>query len=179
MVPFASRFFDPGVIPQDLVAGIIAAFIGLVILYSLKPHLVVEPVKPKVPSEKGQLTFLVTNRGLIKVNEVRASLYEVREPGDIPARYPIELAISELFELPGRLSLRAARPASPGQQPGARNEFRFRSGPGVHIPFSVNSSILFQVSAKHNFTGYTKLFPWCGDIKELLYSPDDSPLAPD
>jgi hypothetical protein len=171
MVPVASRFFDPGIIPQDLVAGVIATFIGLVILYSFKPHLVIEPVKPAVPSEKGQLTFLVTNRGLIKVNEVRASLYEVREPRDIQSRYPIELVISELFELPGILSLRAARPTTHGQQPGARNKARFRSKTGVHIPFSVNSSILFQVSARHNFTGYTKLFPWQGDIKELLHSP--------
>jgi hypothetical protein len=171
MVPVASRFFDPGIIPQDLVAGVIATFIGLVILYSFKPHLVIEPVKPEMPSEKGQLTFLVTNRGLIKVNEVRASLYEVREPGDIQTRYPIELVISELSELPGILSLRAARPTTDGQQPGARNKARFRSKTGVHIPFSVNSSILFQVSARHNFTGYIKLFPWRGDIKELLYSP--------
>jgi hypothetical protein len=39
MIYVASGFFEADTIPQDMVTGVVVTFIGLVILFSIKPRL--------------------------------------------------------------------------------------------------------------------------------------------
>jgi hypothetical protein len=118
-------------VPQDLIIGVVTTFIGLLILFSIKPRLEVEP-KPCLPPNKGEKTttdvsrdersptlgFTVTNKGLRKVLEVQVRLFRIDRTETFD-RHKISLDIEELFEIRGRLS--RAKPymalAVRGQQP--------------------------------------------------------------
>ena len=136
----ASPWIDADSIPQDLIEGVITTFIGLMILFSIKPRLRIDlnpeetakaksderpkalsgggPVK-QGPKRSENFRFRVTNTRLSKVIEVRARLLRIRRPG---ARTPIGLVDEELFELRGHWSplrpscieLLQARLARPG-----------------------------------------------------------------
>jgi hypothetical protein len=108
----SSPWIDVHTIPQDLIEGVVATFIGLVILFSIKPRLKIEllPVGRKAkgnesdtgndqPSET--FSFRVTNRRWRKVTEVRVRLLRIPRGG---ARQKIDLTYDELFELRGRWS---------------------------------------------------------------------------
>ena len=116
-----SPWVDVHAIPQDLIEGVVSTFIGLMILFSIKPRLKIEllPVQRKdqsetsdtgngEPSEKSAsdprsetFRFKVTNQRLRKVTEVKVRLWRVTRAG---SRQAIDLVVDELFELRGRLS---------------------------------------------------------------------------
>ena len=96
-------------IPQDLIEGVIATFIGLVILFSIKPRLRIKLAEAeerakgttaadKQPSEN--FRFRVTNRRLRKVVEVKVQLLRIQGGW----RHKIDLVYNELFELRGKWS---------------------------------------------------------------------------
>lgn len=126
----ASPWIDGHAIPQDLIEGVISTFIGLLILFSIKPRLRIEflPVlgmakvkisgvtgdkQPETPADDQQaetaddeqrsetFKFKVTNRRLRKVVEVKIRLWRVRKVG---SRQAIDLVVDELFELRGNWS---------------------------------------------------------------------------
>ena len=122
----ASSWIDTDSIPQDLIEGVVTTFIGLVILFSIKPRLRIDLHRPDTkpdgkpgPSREPQETsggdgsgpkedepseifgFRVTNKRLSRVIEVRARLLRIRRHGQ---RKTIDLIADELFELRGQRS---------------------------------------------------------------------------
>jgi uncharacterized protein len=91
----ASSWVEARTIPRDLIIGIIGTFIGLVILFSIKPKLKIE-----LDPDGG---FRVTNKGLRQVIDVKARLFRVDGSGK-RLRHKIDLANDELFSIRGWLS---------------------------------------------------------------------------
>jgi len=111
---------------------VVTTFIGLLILFSIKPRLEVE-LKSRLPKNEAApatadgsrdqrsptLGFTVTNKGLRKGLEVQTRLFRI-DRTETFERYKICLDVDELFEIRGRLS--RAKPylalTVPGQQQG-------------------------------------------------------------
>jgi hypothetical protein len=104
-----SGFFDPINIPQDIITGIVATFVGLVILFCIKPRLTIELVRSfhtrSSGERSGRVTFVVTNKGAMQVIEVEARLFRVDVSVSPPTREPLDLRTSELFQLSGWANL--------------------------------------------------------------------------
>jgi len=106
----ADSWINVHAIPQDLIEGVITTFVGLVILFSIKPRLKIrlEPEKrgTSAGNDSGQqpsaFCFKVTNRRLRKVVELEARLLCIHEGG--MRREEIELTCNKLFELRGKWS---------------------------------------------------------------------------
>jgi hypothetical protein len=178
----ASSWIDANTIPQDLIEGIVTTFIGLLILFAIKPLLKIEPFQLK----EG-LGFRVSNCGLRRVVEVRVRLLRI---GQGKPRETINLVYDELFEIRGNLSplkpawrslLRAyTKRLSPdrsrreqakleiksckkdrGDDKDDRGHYTFLPEPGQLKEKIENLGdkdyILFQVTAKDSFTGSSRL----------------------
>jgi hypothetical protein len=106
----ADSWINVHAIPQDLIEGVITTFLGLVILFSIKPRIKIrlEPEKrgTNAGDDSGQQSpafcFKVTNRRLRKVVELEARLLWIHDGG--MRREEIELTCNKLFELRGKWS---------------------------------------------------------------------------
>jgi hypothetical protein len=127
VAPPPPSWIEVHTIPQDLILGVIATFVGLVILFSIKPRLKIDPLPVEGEAEdktsatgdddrSETFSFRVKNRRLRKVIEVKVRLLRIRKEG---SRKKIDLVDDELFELRGKLS-----PLKPGWWTLGRAEFR-------------------------------------------------------
>jgi hypothetical protein len=125
MLATQSGFFEPINIPQDIITGIVATFIGLAILFYIKPRLDIQLLQPstiKSSTERsGKAAFVVKNKGAMQVVEVEAKLFKVDVSVFPSRRELVDLTTSELFQLSGW--------ATPSQRrsviQGPKGEFRF------------------------------------------------------
>ncbi len=147
MLATASGFFEPAHIPQDVITGIVTTFIGLALLFCVKPSLDIRfpkaeksprrggirftrtrpavDIRPSGPTSStepvGTAAFVVTNRGVMQVVEVEARLFKVDVSVDPPTREPVKLRTPGLFQLSGRATPAKRRSVVHG----AKGEFRF------------------------------------------------------
>jgi hypothetical protein len=159
MTPIASALFDANSIPQDLVTGVIVTLLGLLILFSFKPRLSIEP-----RGSREEPSFLIANKGLMQVIEIRAKLFNIDRSKTPAKREPLELVVSELFQLPGKMSREKHRPGDLGK----KSEFWFgiKTESLDQIDLTGNNYLLFQVVGRHGFTNFTRL------AKRRIYSED-------
>jgi hypothetical protein len=157
MIYEASGFFEVDTIPQDMVTGVVVTFIGLVILFSIKPRLKIE-----LGGSRENPIFLVRNRGLMQVIEIRAKLFKI-DTSQTHTRETLQLRVPELFQLSGVWTPDTRRDGAPERSPNDRllkkNEFRFRVDKESLSKLEVSGRdyLLFQVIARHGFTNFTRL----------------------
>jgi hypothetical protein len=157
MIYVASGFFEADTIPQDMVTGVVVTFIGLVMLFSIKPRLKIE-----LRGSRENPFFLVRNRGLMQVIEIRAKLFKI-DTSQTRTREILQLRVSELFQLSGIWTPDTRRDGAPEGSSNGRllkkNEFRFRVDMVSLSKLEVRGHdyLLFQVIARHGFTNFTRL----------------------
>jgi hypothetical protein len=103
----AAAWFDARAIPQDLIEGVVTTFIGIAILFLIKPRLEIRLAAPRRTASRqddersDKFSFRVTNVGRLKAVEIKVRLLKVRRYGP---RKKIDLVTDELFELRGQWS---------------------------------------------------------------------------
>ena len=154
MQGIAAAYFEPQRILQDLVTGVVVTLIGLIALFAVKPNLRIDKdVKAPSSSDRTDYGFSVTNYGLLTVIEVKAKLFTVDASTGRRSRTYIELEFDEIFRLSGRIDkIRGSSYHLP-----LDNEFLFRVKEGETIDLSGRKYLVFQVSARHKFTNFTRL----------------------
>jgi hypothetical protein len=196
MFAIGSGFFEPINIPQDIITGIVATFIGLVILFSIKPRLVIELVQPsptRSPSEGTcRATFVVTNKSAMQVIEVEARLFRVDVSVSPPTRAPVHLRTSELFQLSGWATPSQRRSVIQGPKgkfsfvtrdpldPAQFKEWRNLVGPAGKTETLKSEYLLFQVRAKRGFTnfGRTAIRRWIVEDNQFVpWQTKEDPFA--
>ncbi len=175
MQSIASAYFEAQRIPQDLVTGVVVTIIGLITLFMVKPKLSIDHhVKPPSSSDRADYGFSVTNYGLLTVIEVKAKLFTVDSSKGFSSRTYIELEFDEIFKLSGQITKITQK--SYYLRP--NNKFQFRVKEGQTIDLGGSKYLVFQVSARHIFTNFTRLTIQRWTLKDDWLSPWDGKEDP-